>query len=148
AVQVLPLANPIRVAEEAAIVDHLSEGRLVFGVGRSSFLEVYEGYNVDYAESRALFLESLDVILKAWRHETFSHDGKYYHFHDVQLGAQALSDAAPTRPRCGREPRDVRARRKARLPDLHPPSDGHPGAARSLEAIRSRAPRRGVRRAE
>jgi alkanesulfonate monooxygenase SsuD/methylene tetrahydromethanopterin reductase-like flavin-dependent oxidoreductase (luciferase family) len=85
AVQVLPLANPLRVAEEAAIVDHLSEGRLVFGVGRSSFLEAYEGYNVDYAESRALFLESLDVILKAWRHETFSHDGKYYHFQDVQL---------------------------------------------------------------
>src|SRR5262249_13455775 len=55
AVQVLPLANPIRVSEEAAIVDHLSEGRLVFGVGRSSFLEAYEGCNVDYAESRETF---------------------------------------------------------------------------------------------
>src|SRR2546426_832431 len=50
AVQVLPLVNPLRVAEEAAIVDHISEGRLIFGVGRSSFLESYEGYNVDYAE--------------------------------------------------------------------------------------------------
>jgi alkanesulfonate monooxygenase SsuD/methylene tetrahydromethanopterin reductase-like flavin-dependent oxidoreductase (luciferase family) len=85
AVQVLPLANPLRVAEEAAIVDHLSEGRLVFGVGRSSFLEAYEGYNVAYAESRALFLESLTIIRKAWTEETFSHDGTYYHFHDVQL---------------------------------------------------------------
>jgi alkanesulfonate monooxygenase SsuD/methylene tetrahydromethanopterin reductase-like flavin-dependent oxidoreductase (luciferase family) len=85
AVQVLPLANPLRVAEEAAIVDHLSEGRLVFGVGRSSFLEAYEGYNVDYAESRALFLESLEIIRKAWTEETFSHDGRYYRFRDVQL---------------------------------------------------------------
>src|SRR5499425_3631448 len=66
AVQVLPLANPLRVAEEAAIVDHISEGRLVFGVGRSSFLESYLGYNVDYGESRERFDEALDIILKAW----------------------------------------------------------------------------------
>ena len=85
AVQVLPLANPLRVAEEAAIVDHISEGRLIFGVGRSSFLESYEGYNVDYAESRALFLESLEIIQKAWLEDAFSYTGKYYDFHDVQL---------------------------------------------------------------
>ena len=65
--QVLPLANPLRVAEEAAIVDHISHGRLVFGVGRSSFLESYQGYNVDYEESRALFFESLEIIQRAWR---------------------------------------------------------------------------------
>lgn len=95
AVQVLPLANPIRVAEEAAIVDHLSQGRLVFGVGRSSFLEAYEGYNVDYAESRALFLESLEVILKAWTQETFSHEGKYYRFHDVRLVPRTRQNPHP-----------------------------------------------------
>ena len=85
AVQVLPLANPLRVAEEAAIVDHISEGRLVFGVGRSSFIESYQGYNVDYGESRALFLESLEVIQKAWCDEPFSYEGEHYHFHDVNL---------------------------------------------------------------
>jgi alkanesulfonate monooxygenase SsuD/methylene tetrahydromethanopterin reductase-like flavin-dependent oxidoreductase (luciferase family) len=85
AVQVLPLANPLRVAEEAAIVDHVSEGRLVFGVGRSSFIESYLGYNVDYAESRALFLESLEVIQRAWRETPFSYEGKYYQFHDVDV---------------------------------------------------------------
>jgi alkanesulfonate monooxygenase SsuD/methylene tetrahydromethanopterin reductase-like flavin-dependent oxidoreductase (luciferase family) len=85
AVQVLPLANPITVAEEAAIVDHISEGRLIFGVGRSSFLESYEGYNVDYAESRDRFAECLDIILKGWGDEPFSHDGRFYQFHDVDL---------------------------------------------------------------
>lgn len=85
AVQVLPLANPITVAEEAAIVDHVSEGRLIFGVGRSSFLESYQGYNVDYAESRDRFAECLDIILKAWGDAPFSHDGRFYQFHDVDL---------------------------------------------------------------
>ena len=85
AVQVLPLANPLRVAEEAAIVDHISEGRLLFGVGRSSFLESYHGYNVDYAESRALFSESLEIIRRAWTEEPFSYAGKYYQFRDVNV---------------------------------------------------------------
>ncbi|MPZ24680.1 MAG: LLM class flavin-dependent oxidoreductase, partial [Dehalococcoidia bacterium] len=85
AVQVLPLANPVRVAEEAAIVDHLSEGRFIFGVGRSSFLESYAGYGVDYSESRGMFLESLEIIRRAWSQESFSYDGKYYQFHDVHL---------------------------------------------------------------
>src|SRR4029453_13490096 len=85
AVQVLPLANPLRVAEEAAIVDHISEGRLLFGVGRSSFLESYHGYNVDYAESRALFSESLEIIRRAWTEEPFSYAGKYYQFRDVTV---------------------------------------------------------------
>ncbi len=85
AVQVLPLANPIRVAEEAAIVDHISEGRLVFGIGRSSFLESYEGYNIDYIESRGRFAESLEIILKAWGDEPFSYDGEFYQFNNVDL---------------------------------------------------------------
>lgn len=85
AVQVLPLANPLRVAEEAAMVDHISAGRLLFGVGRSSFLESYQGYNVDYAESRDMFFEALEVIQQAWTQEAFSHAGKYYQFRDVRL---------------------------------------------------------------
>jgi len=85
AVQVLPLANPLRVAEEAAIVDHISEGRLIFGVGRSSFIESYQGYNVDYEESRAIFFESLEVIQRAWGDAPFSYEGQYYQFHNVDL---------------------------------------------------------------
>ena len=85
AVQVLPLANPLRVAEEAAMVDHISQGRLLFGVGRSSFLESYQGYNVDYGDSRAFFFESLEVIQKAWTDTPFSYQGEYDNFQDVDL---------------------------------------------------------------
>ena len=55
AVAVLPLCHPIRMAEETATVDHISQGRLDFGVGRSSFTRSYEGYGVPYGESRERF---------------------------------------------------------------------------------------------
>ena len=82
-VSVLPLCHPIRTAEEAATVDQLSLGRLDFGVGRSGFPRAYAGYGIPYGESRDRFQESLDVILKAWTQERFSHSGKYFTFNDM-----------------------------------------------------------------
>ena len=83
AVNVLPLAHPVRVAEEVATIDHISRGRVEFGVGRSGFARAYEGYGIPYEESRERFRESLDVILAAWTNERFSYEGKYYQFNDV-----------------------------------------------------------------
>jgi alkanesulfonate monooxygenase SsuD/methylene tetrahydromethanopterin reductase-like flavin-dependent oxidoreductase (luciferase family) len=82
-VSVLPLCHPIRIAEEAATVDQISQGRLDFGVGRSGFPRAYAGYGVPYAESRERFQESLEVILKAWTQERFSHAGKYFTVQDL-----------------------------------------------------------------
>ena len=85
AVQVLPLANPLRAAEEAATVDHLCKGRFDYGAGRSGIVKFYKGFNLDYAESRDRFFEGLEVIKKAWTQEQFSHEGTYYSYHDVSL---------------------------------------------------------------
>ena len=82
-VSVLPLCHPVRLAEEAATVDQVSHGRLEFGVGRSGFPRSYEGYGIPYSESRERFQESLEVILKAWTNEKFSHEGKYYSFDEL-----------------------------------------------------------------
>ena len=83
AVHVLPLRNPVRIAEEIATLDHLSEGRLDFGVGRSAFPNVYHSYGMSYSESRGRFGECLEVILKAWTGERFSYQGQYYQYEDV-----------------------------------------------------------------
>jgi alkanesulfonate monooxygenase SsuD/methylene tetrahydromethanopterin reductase-like flavin-dependent oxidoreductase (luciferase family) len=83
AVQVLPLSHPLHLAEDVATVDQLSHGRLDFGVGRSGLPDHYRGYNVPYVESRERFLETLAILRKAWTHDRFSWDGKYFQFHDV-----------------------------------------------------------------
>src|SRR6201993_2776298 len=85
AVQVLPLCHPLRVAEEAATVDHISRGRLIFGVGRSGFPRTYEAYGVSYGESRDRFGEVLEIIKRAWTDTSFSYRGKYYSFDRVNL---------------------------------------------------------------
>lgn len=83
AVQVLPLSHPLRLAEDVATVDHLAKGRLEFGIGRSGLPGHYQGFNIPYSESRERFLETLDILKKAWTLDRFSHDGKYFQFHDV-----------------------------------------------------------------
>src|SRR6266853_6751135 len=62
AVQVLPLSHPLRLAEEAATIDQISHGRLIFGVGRSGVAQTYEACGVSYAESRDRFREILDIV--------------------------------------------------------------------------------------
>jgi len=83
AVQVLPLCHPLQLAEEAATVDHISHGRLIFGVGRSGFARTYAAYGVPYAESRERFAETLEIVRRAWTEETFSFEGLYFQYHDV-----------------------------------------------------------------
>ena len=85
AVYVLPLNNPLRVAEEVATVDHISRGRFDFGVGRSGFVRSYDIYRTPYSESQGRFRESLEIILQAWTGETFSYQGEYFTVEDATV---------------------------------------------------------------
>ena len=85
AVQVLPLTNPLRVAEEAATVDHISKGRFEFGIGRSGLTRYYQGYNVLYEESRPRFLEALAIITEAWEQDQFSYAGQFHSYENVTV---------------------------------------------------------------
>jgi alkanesulfonate monooxygenase SsuD/methylene tetrahydromethanopterin reductase-like flavin-dependent oxidoreductase (luciferase family) len=95
AVQVLPLCHPLRLAEEVATLDHVSQGRLIFGVGRSGFARTYEAYGVPYAESRERFAEVLEVLKRAWGDERFSFDGQFYKYRNVALVPKPLQKPHP-----------------------------------------------------
>ena len=85
AVLVLPLGHPVRMAEEVATIDNISQGRLDLGIGRSGLPWSYTGYDIPYSESRERFTEFFEVMQLAWTQEQFSYEGKYYTFQDVCL---------------------------------------------------------------
>jgi alkanesulfonate monooxygenase SsuD/methylene tetrahydromethanopterin reductase-like flavin-dependent oxidoreductase (luciferase family) len=95
AVQVLPLCHPLRLAEEAATVDQVSKGRLIFGVGRSGVVSTYDAYQVPYDESRERFAEILDVVKAAWSQPKFSYQGKYHSFNDVACSPHPYQGKLP-----------------------------------------------------
>ncbi len=95
AVQVLPLCHPLRLAEEAATVDQISRGRLIFGVGRSGLPRTYEDYGVSYAESRERFAEVLDIVEQAWSQPAVHYEGRYYRFNNIAVTPKPYQQPLP-----------------------------------------------------
>jgi alkanesulfonate monooxygenase SsuD/methylene tetrahydromethanopterin reductase-like flavin-dependent oxidoreductase (luciferase family) len=80
----LPWHNPVLLAEQAATIDLLSNGRLDFGIGQGYRHNEFAGFCVPMEEAEARFEEALEVILKAWTSDTpWSHRGKYWQFDQV-----------------------------------------------------------------
>ena len=81
AFNVVPTWHPLRLAEDYAVADILTRGRVVFGVGRGYHTREVETFGnpmLDAEANRELFEEQVEVILKAFREESFSHRGKHY----------------------------------------------------------------------
>lgn len=95
AVQVLPLGNPLRFAEEIATLDQLSEGRFDFGIGRSGSPRVYQVYGIPYAESQARFREALEIILEAWKGAPFSYRGEHYRVDNAAVSPRPYQQPHP-----------------------------------------------------
>jgi len=95
AIVLLPHHDPIRLAEDYALVDLLSGGRLDFGVGRGFIKATYDGFNQPMGESRDRFDESLELIERAWQQPTFSYHGKFYHVNNVSILPRPLQKPAP-----------------------------------------------------
>jgi natural product biosynthesis luciferase-like monooxygenase protein len=94
-VVVLPLNHPLRVAEEYAMIDLLSGGRVDLGVGRGYQPHEFAGYGVDQSRSRDIFHESIEIIQKAWTEESFSYEGGFYQVHDLNVRPKPLQQPHP-----------------------------------------------------
>jgi alkanesulfonate monooxygenase SsuD/methylene tetrahydromethanopterin reductase-like flavin-dependent oxidoreductase (luciferase family) len=90
AVAILPFRNPLHVAEEYAMVDVLSGGRLNFGAGSGYLKHEFEGHGIDPEQKRDRFDEALDIVLRAWRGERVSFEGTYHRVRDVQLNVRPM----------------------------------------------------------
>jgi alkanesulfonate monooxygenase SsuD/methylene tetrahydromethanopterin reductase-like flavin-dependent oxidoreductase (luciferase family) len=90
----LPLHEPLRLAEELAMLDCMSNGRLISGFARGIPRE-YNVYGVDQRQSRARYEEAYEIILKAWGEEAFSYQGRYWSYRDVAIWPRPLQQPHP-----------------------------------------------------
>ena len=78
AAAILPFHHPVRLAEQMALVDIISNGRLDVGVGRGNRPMEFRGYRVPQEESRDRFDEAVEIMRRAWTEERFSYDGRFF----------------------------------------------------------------------
>src|SRR5229473_2644859 len=97
AVCVLPLHNPIRVAEQWATLDLLSNGRVDFAAGRGYDRREYEPIHVSFDDNQGIFEEGLELIRRLWEaDDRISHHGKHYSFDDVRITPKPVQRPLPT----------------------------------------------------
>lgn len=115
-VYLLPLRHPGPVAKQVASLDHMTEGRLIFGVGvGGEFPSDYEVAGVPIAERGARLSEGIEVLRKLWTGEKVSHQGRFYAFKDVQMLPKPVQPGGPPIWCGGRS--DAALRRAARQGD-------------------------------
>jgi natural product biosynthesis luciferase-like monooxygenase protein len=96
AVALLPYHNPIRIAEDYATLDCLSDGRLQFGIGHGFVKWEALTFGVALDDLRDRFCENLEVILKAWSEPVLNHKGRFYEYHGVEVSPRPLQQPYPT----------------------------------------------------
>jgi alkanesulfonate monooxygenase SsuD/methylene tetrahydromethanopterin reductase-like flavin-dependent oxidoreductase (luciferase family) len=97
AVTVLPLHHPIRVAEQWATLDLLTNGRVDFAAGRGYDSREYLPFKVSFADNQSMFAEGLEVVRKLWdADERISHHGTHFSFDNVRITPKPVQRPLPT----------------------------------------------------
>src|SRR6201990_2363091 len=93
AVAQMALHHPIRLAEQIALIDHLSKGRLIVGLGRGTAYNIYDyqGYGIDHTEAQARFEEAEAIMFEAWKGEPLDFQGRFFHIRLPELRPAVLT---------------------------------------------------------
>jgi alkanesulfonate monooxygenase SsuD/methylene tetrahydromethanopterin reductase-like flavin-dependent oxidoreductase (luciferase family) len=94
-INVVPFHQPLRLAEEGAMLDVLSGGRLEFGIGRGIDFQEVTKLRMDFDELRPRFEEGVDVILKAWTTDGFEHEGAFHSIGQTAIYPRPLQQPHP-----------------------------------------------------
>jgi alkanesulfonate monooxygenase SsuD/methylene tetrahydromethanopterin reductase-like flavin-dependent oxidoreductase (luciferase family) len=95
AVVVLPFHDPIRLAEDAATLDVISNGRLDLGIGRGYQPQEFAGFGIDPAESKTRYAETVDILRKAWTQDGWSHHGEHFTYDDLTVHPRPVQPGGP-----------------------------------------------------
>jgi len=126
--------HPLRLAEELAMLDIFSNGRLNWGAGRGFDATEFRAFEVDVEDSRARLYECVEIVRKAWRAERFSHAGKFWRIDDVEVLPQPLQRPSPPVWMAASSPEAVKSAAQLGYSILQDPHSTHAqiGAKREL----------------
>lgn len=94
-VLVLPFNDPVRIAEECAMLDMISKGRLEVGVGRGFQPVEFQGFGVEQAHSRAIFEEALTIMIRAWTEPRLNFEGAHFRIPDQSVRPKPVQKPHP-----------------------------------------------------
>ena len=92
---VMPLLNPIHVAEDAVTLDLLSGGKYVLGIGIGYREAEFAAFNVPLKERVARITESVEVMRRLWTEDRVTHKGKFFTINDMGVGLKPLRKGGP-----------------------------------------------------
>jgi len=92
---VLPYHHPVRVAEDAATVDIISNGRLDLGFGQGYWLSEFASFNISRKQRVSRLTEGIEIIEKCFTEKNFSYDGKYWKLNDIEMNPRSIQQPKP-----------------------------------------------------
>ena len=95
AISLASFYHPLRLAEEVALLDNISGGRVNWGAGRGFDPTEHKMFGVEPSESYARFREAVEIVLTAWENEKLNYEGEFWRFEDVEVLPKPLQDPMP-----------------------------------------------------